>query len=123
MPQRLPEHQRLHQKNKKEEEPLRFGSPSDFLEGAKERIGSIKTFFSGPVKAKKDEDVEDVTPSLEVETRKKVVKEAAITGIEPSKDKIKTETEGIAKESKTDVELSKQQLQITKDSLNELKAI
>ena len=206
--------------DKEEKEPLRFGRPSDFLEGAKERIGSIKSFFSGPVAKvdKKEEDrkenkntfaeayassakgtqvqkgnqrpskessvkagenlfekivkKEDEIKTLEekiakqttagfqplkkdlkdieklqkdltgihteagmipeesktdtkpkVETRKKVVKEAAITGIEPSKDKIKTETEGIAKESKTDVELSKQQLQITKDSLTQLKAI
>jgi len=204
-------------KEDKEEEPLRFGRPSDFLEGAKERIGSIKSFFSGPVNKKEEarkenkntfaeayassakgtqvqkgnqrpskessikagEDLfdkiikkEDEIKTLEekiakqttagfqplkkdlkdieklqkdltgihteagmipdesktdtkpkVETRKKVVKEAAITGIEPSKDKIKTETEDIAKESKTDVELSKQQLQITKDSLTQLKAI
>lgn len=97
-------------RNKKEEEdekPFRLGNFSDFLKGAKDSFGDIKTFFSGSVKAKKDEEVDGVTPGTTMSGESGSLVEASIGPMG----------------TKSDIEASKEQLQITKDSLVELKAI
>ena len=188
--------------DKEEKEPLRFGRSSDFLEGTKERIGSIKSFFSGPVaeayassakgtqvqkgnqrpskessiKAGEDLFEKIVKKEGEIKTlEEKIAKQTTagfqplkkdlkqieslqkdLTGIHteagmiPEKSKVKISPSPVSKEAsvgkaaskgiindtsvnpvvtgasvatKTDISVSKEQLQVTKDSLFQLKAI